>query len=399
VSLAIRPLTPSDDLEPELDLMHRAFGPGDREHRLAVVSRTVAAGRLLGAYDGATLVASAAYHDMRQWWRGRSLRMAGVAAVKVAPEERGRGTGRALMTELAALAASRGYPLSTLYPATLGVYRATGWEVAGARYDTTIPLRSLRHLERADPLAGADDDAAELGLRRAGPADAAALIALEGELHAASRDCGPSSFDPVSVAAQLDDPGVYCYLARDGELTYQWNRPAGEVTVYLVAAGSGATARALWGIVASHATMAERVRAITGPDDLVGWLVREPDVTQTRREPWMLRLLDAPAAVAGRGFPETARAAAVLEVRDEQLPANAGRWRLEVSGGTGTLTPETGRAGGPALRLGARGLAALYAGTRLRTLRQAGLAAGGDPAADPALDDAFAATPYMLDYF
>ena len=42
MSLAIRPLTPSDDLDPELDLMHRAFGPGDREHRLAVVSRTVA---------------------------------------------------------------------------------------------------------------------------------------------------------------------------------------------------------------------------------------------------------------------------------------------------------------------------------------------------------------------
>ncbi len=46
-----------------------------------------------------------------------------------------------------------------------------------------------------------------------------------------------------------------------------------------------------------------------------------------------------------------------------------------------------------------RGLAALYAGTPLVTLRQAGLAAGGTAADDAALDAAFAATPYMLDSF
>ena len=52
-----------------------------------------------------------------------------------------------------------------------------------------------------------------------------------------------------------------------------------------------------------------------------------------------------------------------------------------------------------AVTLGARGLAALYAGTPLVTLRQAGLAAGGTADDDAALDAAFAATPYMLDAF
>jgi hypothetical protein len=52
-----------------------------------------------------------------------------------------------------------------------------------------------------------------------------------------------------------------------------------------------------------------------------------------------------------------------------------------------------------AVTLGARGLAALYAGTSLVSLRQAGLAAGGTAADDAALDAAFAATPYMLDAF
>jgi predicted acetyltransferase len=32
--------------------------------------------------------------DMRQWWHGRAVPMAGVAGIKVAPEYPGRGVGR-----------------------------------------------------------------------------------------------------------------------------------------------------------------------------------------------------------------------------------------------------------------------------------------------------------------
>ena len=53
----------------------------------------------------------------------------------------------------------------------------------------------------------------------------------------------------------------------------------------------------------------------------------------------------------------------------------------------------------PPLTLGARGLAALYAGTPVTTLRQAGLAVGGSPEQDAVLDAAFAGTAYMLDAF
>jgi hypothetical protein len=39
------------------------------------------------------------------------------------------------------------------------------------------------------------------------------------------------------------------------------------------------------------------------------------------------------------------------------------------------------------------------AGTPVATLRRAGLVSGGDPAGDAALDSAFAATSFLLDYF
>jgi predicted acetyltransferase len=405
LSIGVRRLTANDDLEPELDLGQRAFGPfsaDERSRRLVSVRASTAAGRLLAAFDGPAMVASARYFDMRQWWHGRSLPMAGVAGVKAAPEAQGRGVGRALMTGLLEQVAAEGYPLSALYPATSALYRSVGWEMAGGQYDITVPARSLRSLQPPDPLSAAPDAPAG-SVRRAGPADAAEIIALDSELQAAARHCGPATFDAATLAGLLDDPGIFCYLAPDGLLSYQWNRGGDEVLAYRVQAGSAATARALWSILASHGTMVSGVRAFVNPADPVSWLVREPDVTLHRREMWMLRLVDAPAAIAGRGFPESAALATPLSLRDAELPANSGQWMLEIGGGKGSLNraspePVPASSAGP-LRLGARGLAAMYAGTPLATLRQAGLAAGGEPGADPALDQAFAGTAYMFDYF
>jgi len=131
---------------------------------------------------------------------------------------------------------------------------------------------------------------------------------------------------------------------------------------------------------------------------------------------WMLRVVDAPGAIAARGFPPAVSLSVPLVISDRDRPANSGRWQLFVSDGKGSLiqngpvsSPATaasapdgghpGTGGSPALTVGARGLAALYAGTPVSTLRLAGLAAGGAQDADAALDAAFAATPFMVDEF
>jgi predicted acetyltransferase len=109
--------------------------------------------------------------------------------------------------------------------------------------------------------------------------------------------------------------------------------------------------------------------------------------------------VDAGAAVAARGFPAAVSVAVPLEVTDNVLPANSGRWTLEVNGGQGKLAAGSG-AGGTPLRLGARGLAALYGGVPVSTLRRAGLAAGGTPTGDDALDSALGGRPaFMLHGF
>jgi predicted acetyltransferase len=398
----IRQLGPDDDLEIEVDLARRAFGPvseAARSDRLADASAAAEGGRYFAAFDGSQPVGVAEFLDMQQWWHGRAVRMAGVGGVKVTPEQRGRGIGRALMTEVLRVIADRGYPLSVLYPATAPLYRSLGWELAGGMHRAVIEARSLAALMPADgpaqPLPGPP------GLRRTTPDDADEVIAVLGAVHESARHCGPATYDAATVRRWwLSDQERFCYLAADGFLDYGWADGHHELSVRMAVAGSAETTRALWSIVGSHAPMARQVRAVVSPDDPVAWLTREPDLGLTGHWSWMLRVIDAPAAVAGRGFPAAAGLAVGLHIDDAQLPANSGYWTLEVSGGKAALTraePPASPAG--PVRLGARGFAALYGGVSMATLRRAGLAAGGDPGADEALDAAFAGKAFLLDAF
>jgi predicted acetyltransferase len=404
----IRELGPGDDPEALLDLSVRAFGPVARADRPRWEDNTgaaITAGRYLGAFDGGRLVAAAQYHDMIQWWHGRPVPMAGVANVMVAPEERGRGTGRAVMRALLGLIGDRGYPVSALYPATTALYRSLGWEIAGGLSRLTIPSHALRSLVTTDAALPRDDppalagtpDGTGPGPRRVGPGDAAEVLAVTGRVHQDLRDCGPNTRDALSVARWLGDEQRFAYLAPDGFLAYRWQQGNDELLVERAVASSATATRALWGVVASHSSIAQMVRVAAAPADPVQWLTTDPEVRLTNRSPWMLRVVDAAAAMAGRGFPAGVGLIMVLRLADPDRPGQDGWWTLEVGGGKGALTPAGPGRG--ALALGPRGFAALYAGTPLATLRRAGLAAGGDPDGDAALDAVFGADAFMLEFF
>jgi predicted acetyltransferase len=400
--VVIRPITPDDDYDAQLDLSQRAFGIYSAQQAanwLHIARLRAAQGLFLGAFAGGVPAGAAMLHDMRQYWLGQPVRMVGVASVKVAPEHRGRGIGRALMTESLALIADRGYPLSVLYPATVPIYRSLGWELAGAKHQFRVRARSLRGLAEPDPAArGAGAGHLDVPVRRAGRADAATVIGVIGASHRAARDSGPLTWDEDPAAQWLGRPDLYSYLAGDdGFAAYRW---LGEdLWVERVHARAPETLRALWSVIASHSSTTDEVRGWTSPSDPFWWLTRERDATVTDRSMWMLRVVDAGAAIAARGFPPGVSASVPLEVHDQARPANSGHWRLTVADGAGTLTPNGGVPSPAPLTLGPRGLAALYAGTPVASLRLAGLAAGGAQQADAALDAAFAATPFMVDDF
>lgn len=402
--MEIRALRADDDLAAQLDLSERAFGgknASEREtwHRFMDVA--IGAGTALGVFDDGRAVGGAAYYDMRQWWCGRAVPLAGVSGVKIAPEDRGRGIGRRMMTMLLDDIAARGYPLSVLYPATMPLYRSLGWELAGGRYLAEVPSRSLWSLMPPDT-AVADTAAGGMGrpeLRRAGPADAQAVIDVIGRVHEALRDSGPVTWGADMAAIHLAKPDRYHYLCDDGFASYWWQDGSDKLFVQSVQGATAETVRGLWSVIASHGTMAESVQAWTDPSGPLWWLTAERDPDVRGRSMWMLRVVDAPAAIAARGFPAAVSVRATLIINDQSRPANSGRWLLTVTDGKGELTP-AGTGSGQALMLGPRGLAALYAGTSVATLRQAGLASGASgAAADAAIDAAFGATPYILDAF
>ena len=388
----IRLLTPADDIEPELDLRRRAFGTITAAMRPAWVKSvrySMDSGHMVGVFDGPRLVGTARYHPMRQWWHGRSMPMAGVAGVKIAPEERGRGTGRAMVARLLTEIAAAGYPVSALYPTTASVYRGSGWEFAGYKYETTLPAQSLARL--AGP-AGPG-----VALRRATPDDVELIVEIKGQVHEQRREVGPNTREPWNLRDWLDHEDHFAYLADDGFLSYRWAAGTDEIEVRDLAAGSAATARAFWQLLAGHATVADTVRACLSPLDPVAWLTRDPVIQTRTRDAWMLRIIDVHAAIAGRGYPAAVSVSAELELSDQSLPANAGRWTLDISGGKGQLQP--GGSGRSPLVLDERGFAGLYAGVPLPTMRTAGLVAGGSVTADDALDSAFAGPAFMTDYF
>ncbi|XVQ82826.1 GNAT family N-acetyltransferase [Microbispora siamensis] len=390
--MEIRHLT-SDDLDAVLDNRRRAFGPlsgGGAETWRKLVSPMLPEGRYLGAFDGSRLLGTARVNPYVQWWHGRPLSMGGVASVTVAPEDRGRGVGRALMDAVLERCAELGHAVSALYPATTPLYRSAGYEHAGVLQRITLPSEALRTLGGPGGAAGA------VKLRRMGPADAAELVALIGRLHAATRASGPLCFDERTWRLWLEDDDDFCYLAEDGFVVYRWSD--GNIEVDNLLAGSEATARALWSMVGSASSVARSVTACVDPADPVLWMLRErskDEVTQTR---WMFRLIDLPAAVEGRGFPAGVRVETPVEVTDSRRPGNTGEWLLRVDGGSGSVTRRDVPSG-DATRLTIGGMSALFAGVPTATLRRAGLLTGGSPDADDALDAAFGCTAYMIDYF
>jgi predicted acetyltransferase len=404
--VVIRAITGDDDMGAQVELAEHAFGvysAGQRAGWTYVAGLRARQGLFLGAFAEGRAAGAAMFHDLRPGGGGREVPCAGIASVKVAPELRGRGVGRRLMTAVLATVAERGYPLSALFPATMPVYRSLGWELAGGKYQATIPARSLWTLVAPDKDAGSAGSGGA-GVRRAGAEDAARIIGIIGRAHRAARDAGALTWDEGPFRQWLGRADLYSYLAGDeGFAAYRWggDGPHGQLFVERVHAVTPEALRALWGVIASHSSVTRTVTALTAPDDPFWWLTTERDATISRRSMWMLRVVDGPAAIAARGFPAAAAVAVRLEINDRARPVNSGPWQLEVADGQGALTQAASSParGATPLTLGARGLGALYAGTPVATLRLAGLAAGGTPDADAALDAAFAGRPYMVDDF
>lgn len=356
--------------------------------------------RRVVALDDGRLVGHAGAWPFQQTFGGRPVASGGVGAVIVEGTHRGQGIAGRLLAALLDRMRDQGDVISTLYPATVGPYRRWGWEVAGVRVPRTIPTRALTALPAPDRPAT---------IRPARPDELDTLMALHRRVVAT--ETGGATGEPWlrRILVPDEDDGDELHVAeRDGEvvgfLMHSRSAPSGQdhssfdfQVQQLVAADRDAEL-ALWRFVGSAWSVGGLTRFISQPADPLLHDLPEIDVRNVPHvEHWMTRILDAPGAIAARGYPPGLDVTVELDLADDRVAANHGRFVLEVAGGAGRLT--AGGAGRVAIDV--RHLAPLYTGyTPAPVLARRGALRGATAADVEALQWAFAGpTPWLRDYF
>jgi len=292
---------------------------------------------------------------MGQWFGGRSVPMNGIVAVAIPPEHRGGGAATTLMRETVRQLRDEGFPLSALYPSTQTLYRRAGWERAGVKLRITVPMGTIGLAER------------DLTVRPATEADHPAMEACYAARAKASQgllDRGPYVWGRVRAS---EDDVIHGYVVEEsGRVTgythFCHERPAeGMQRIWCtdLVATTPAAGRRLLSFLGDHRTLAGEVGWHAAPSDpFLGLLPENRGVTVKARTVWMLRLCDVERALAERGWPVGVDAELHLDVADDLIPENAGRWTVRVAGGRA----EVARGGRGTLRCDVRGLASLYTG-------------------------------------
>ena len=390
MSVTQRPLT-VDDLEQAWALEREAFNAVDA-HREPWErwERAIGLERMEGVFVDGRLAAMAGAIQLAQWFGGRSIPMGGVRAVAVRPELRGRGhASRAVRAVLEAMRA-RGEALSALYPATVRPYRLLGWEIAGTLFYRDVPAHALPPASR------------DLDVRRAGAGDRAVLRACYDRVARETDGFVDRPEGRWNWWLECNESEQWYVAGDEGYVVYRHlpieNVPdAFRILVLDLVATTPRAFRALWGLFADARSVVPSVVFRSGPNEPLATSLDGPDMVVRRERQWMLRLVDAAAAVAARGYRTDARTCVALDVDDPVCPWNAGRWTLHVADGAARLE----RGGDGAVRLGIGAFSALFSGwATTASLARAGLLEGGTADDRRALDRPFAGPlPWMLDEF
>ncbi|OLF15195.1 GNAT family N-acetyltransferase [Actinophytocola xanthii] len=392
--MIVRPHRPADD-EQLYQLTRLAFGgPREPSGPEAFWSHRTEGWRGLVAEHDGRIVGSLKVRDYRQFFGGVAVPMGGVASVAVDPHARGQGVASALLDTALADMREHGQVISALYPSAPALYRGRGWEQTGDYQRATL---------RPEMLALLPKPATRPTMRRAGKEDLPALTdvylsvasTVDGMLDRATEAFQPEEALDLDVLDVVPGPdgSLLGYLAAQ--------RPDGDKLVCEdLVARDGETGLALLASLARWTGIVNEVSLrIVDP---AWWqlLVALPVLYEVVNHPWMLRVVDLPAAVTARGWPAATHLtsfAVDIEVADEHAPWNSGRHRLVCDAGQVACEP----GGSGAVRLHARGLGPWFAGSAdSAMLRRAGLLTG-DPV-DARLLDLLTGAPHpcrMADSF
>ena len=347
---------------------------------------------------GSEVIGGLVQYDMGQFFGGRSVRNIGIAGVAISPTARGRGAAKSLMAATLNELHDAGVAVSTLYPTTFTLYGRAGYAVAGHRYQYRLPLAKLGRItatgeiRRLDP--GADGEALKrlyrrLAMNRPGWLDRNEHIWERVHNHPAGRD--------VHGYVIPGDDGIDGYVVYTlGEVArYPYDLQIRDVQT----ANRQATRRIL-ALFSDCRTLARHATWYGGLDDSLLLEVPEVGTEISVAETWMLRIVDIAAAFTERGYAPGTSARLELDVTDDVVARNEGRWIIEIEGGQADVRRAAGETGLDVLRLDIRALASLYTGhLSARRLAELGSVQGSAVALDRTERIFAGPLPAMPDYF
>lgn len=289
-------------------------------------------------------------YPMGQWFGGQRIPMHGIAGVGIAPEYRGTGAALALLTDTLKNLHQQRVPLATLYASTSHLYRRVGFEQAGTYCQYRLPAQSLVPHDRNLPITAIDPS--ELGVL-------AQLYQQRAQQTNGNLDRHPAIWEQMLQ----DETSIYSYLIGEASepegyvvFTHEANSGSYDINILDWVWLTPEAGQRLWTFLADHRSLAGNISWYGPPIDPIQLFLAEQTYQILKTERWLLRIVDLPQALTLRGYPPAIEAELHLQVEDPQLPANSGRFVLQVSQGQGLV-----RSGGRGdLNLSIRGLAPLY---------------------------------------
>jgi predicted acetyltransferase len=401
----IRPI--SEDEFDDFSLVDQhAFnsGPSSPEQRARSI-RMLELDRTLAAFDGARIVGTAGAYSFQFGVPGAVIPAAGVTRVSVLPTHRRRGILRSIMRRQLAEIAERGECFGVLWASEAVIYARYGYGRATSQSSWTIG-RGEYHLA---PQAPRDPS---LRLRLVEPDEARAELAkvFDTVLHARpglfARDdrwwdrqlADPESERggkaPWRTMLAEDDSGPRGFARYQGHGVWDDHTflPEGSLRVGELMGTDPAAEAAMWENLLSRDLVSKVTTFLRPPDDPLQFQLLDGRRLRVQvADGIWVRLTIVPAALSARSY--STAVDTVIEVRDELLPANAGRWRLRTSGTGGDASCER-TSDNPDISLDVRELGAAYlGGTTLGSLAAAGLVTEHTPSAVTALSAAMLWTP------
>jgi predicted acetyltransferase len=362
----VRPFEGS--LKAWFDSVDVSFGQRVVEADLPVMEAYTELDRALAAYAGDRVVGTAGIFTFDLTIPGGLVPAAGVTMVGVHPTHRRRGILTAMMRAQLQAIHDRGESLAILWASEAGIYGRFGYglasfkasiEIERARAgfrDQHVPTGSFRLLDPDEAT-----DACRPIYDSYLPTRAGAFSRNDGWWRAEfihdperwRRGGGPAFF----LLHETD--GVADAYARY-RLHGDWDErgPKGAIDVSEAIALNPTAERELWAYLFS-VDLSAKTRAFNVPVDWgMRFMLSEPRrLGMTIGDAVWLRIVDLPAALERRGY--AGRDRLTLEIRDAFCPWNDGRWQLDASPDSTTVTRTEAD---PDLRLEAADLGSTYLG-------------------------------------